>query len=275
MRTAWLNLILKLSNQIYQRKQILVGQEGFQIMGNIVSLIVLEMVLAIVSLPLYMSVASQNVLAFFSERGAYVKVSFDYKLRRILTLTGAAIFAAVWVLKLLLILLIPTLFGPLPLYHVTDFRPPELSAQEEQAILDEAGIQNARAVQSLQKPSFEGVKRTTGKDFEFYGTGAPNTTLVLFLTDAQTALYTGTVDAKGKWSIANEQKKFALSEGNHSLSAFSYNKGDGTRSNFADTQYFKVKTTWADVLVRNVDVLANWSVIILITLGAFLVFLTI
>ncbi|MCX6715384.1 MAG: hypothetical protein NTX72_06270 [Candidatus Uhrbacteria bacterium] len=244
-------------------------------MGNIVSLIVLEMILAIVSFPLYLSVASQNVTAFLEERGAYAKVSFDYKLRRILTLTGVAIIAAVWALKLALILLVPTVFGPLQLYHVTNLRPPDLSAQEQQVILEEAGIQNARAVQSLQKPLFEGVKRTSGKDFAFYGTGAPNTTLVLFLTDAQTALYTGTVDAKGQWSIANEQKKFALSEGNHSLSAFSYNKGDGTRSDFADTQYFKVKTTWADMLVRNVDVLANWSVVILIVLGAFLVFLTI
>ncbi len=275
MRSAWLNLVLRLSNRIYERKQLLIGQEGLRILGNIVSLIVLEILLAIVSLPLYVGVGSQNVTAFFAEKGSYAKVSFDYKLRRILTLTGATIIAFIWAVKLLLIFLVPTIFGPLPLYHVTNLRPPELSSAEQQTILEEAGIQNARAVQSLQKPVLSGVKKTSGKNFDFYGTGEPNTMIVLFLTDQQTALYTGTVDKNGVWNIAQNASTFLLSEGNHSLSAFSYNQASGTRSDFADTQYFKVKTSWADLLVRNVDVLANWSVVILIALGAFLVFLTI
>jgi len=275
VRSTWLNLILRFSNRIYQKKQLLVGQEGLQIVGNIVSLIVLEMILAIISLPLYVSVGSQNVTAFFSEHSGYAKVTFDYKLRRILTLTGVMIVATVWVIKLLLILLVPTVFGPLPLYRVSDLRPPELTAQEQSTILEQAGIQNARTVQSLKKPELQRVQKTSGKDFVFYGTGEPNATIVLFLTDAQTTLYTGESDQNGNWKIEHSQKEFALREGNHSLSAFSYRAPTGTRSDFSSTQYFKVKTTLADLLVRNIDVLANWSVVILIILGAFLVFLTI
>ncbi len=275
MKTAWLNLILRLSNQIYQRKQLLVGQEGVQIIWNIVSIVLIEILLAIVSLPLYISVGSQKVTAFLEERGGYAKVAFDYKLRRILTLSGTVVIAVVWGLKLLLILLVPTVFGPLPLYYVSDLRPPELSSQEQAAILEEAGIQNARAVQSLQRPEFTGVNKTSGKNFVFYGTGEPNTMVVLFLTDQQTAVYTGTVDKNGAWSIEHGQKEFLLSEGNHSLSAFTYNKQSGVRSDFSNTQYFKVKTTWLDLVVRNVDVLANLSVVTIILLGAFLVILTI
>jgi hypothetical protein len=275
VRSAWLNLILRLSNQIYQKKQLLVGQEGMQIVGNIVSLIVLELVLAFVSLPLYVSLGSQKVTAFLVERGGYAKVAFDYKLRRILTLTGTVIVAGIWALKLLLILFVPTVFGPLPLYNVTNLRPPELSEQEQATVLEQAGIQNARAVQSLQKPELQRIQKTTGKDFVFYGKAEPNVTVVLFLTDAQTALYTGISDQDGNWKIGHSQKEFTLREGNHSLSAFSYNKQTGTRSDFSNTQFFKVKTTWADVLARNIDVLANWSVVIIIALGAFLVFLTI
>ena len=84
MKTTWLNLVLKLSNQIYQRKQLLVAQEGMQIVGNMVSLILFEILLAIVSFPLYFGVASKNVTAFMEDRGGYAKVAFDYKLRRIL-----------------------------------------------------------------------------------------------------------------------------------------------------------------------------------------------
>ncbi len=275
MRSSWLNLILRLSNRIYQRKQLLVGQEGMQVVGNIISLIVSEIILALVSLPLYIGVGSQNVTAFLQEKGGYAKVDFDYRLRRILTLTGAIVIAVIWALKLLLILLIPTFFGPLKLYQVSDLRSPELSVQEQTSIFEEAGIQNAKAVQSLQRPELTGVKKTSGKNFAFYGTGEPGTMIVLFLTDQQTAVYTGTVDKNGKWNVEHGQKEFALSEGNHSLSAFTYNKQAGVRSDFSNTQYFKVKTTWGDLLVRNVDVLANWSVVLIILLGAFLVFLTI
>lgn len=275
MRSTWLNLILRFSNRIYQKKQLLVGQEGLQIVGNIVSLIVLEILLAIISLPLYISIGSQNVTAFFTEHGSYAKVTFDYKLRRILTLTGVVIIAAVWIVKLLLILFVPTMFGPLPLYRVSDLRPPELTEQEQSLILEQAGIQNARAVQSLQKPELQRIQKTGGKDFVFYGSGEPNATIVLFLTDVQTTLYTGESDQNGNWKIEHAQKEFALREGNHSLSAFSYNASTGTRSDFSSTQYFKVKTTLADLIVRNIDVVANWSVVILIILGAFLVFLTI
>lgn len=275
MKSAWLNLILRISNRIYQKKQLLVGLEGIQVVGNIVSLILFELFLAIVSLPLYISVGSQKVVAFFEEKGSYAKVAFDYKLRRILTLTGVLIFATIWLLKLLLILLVPSVFGTLPIYFVTNLRPPELSSAEQATILEEAGIQNAHVLPTIQKPVLSGVKKTSGKNFVFSGMAEPNSTIVLFLADQQTALYTGLVDKDGKWTVDHTQKDFSLSEGNHSVSAFSYNKSSGTRSDFSDTQFFKVKTTWLDLLVRNVDVLANWSVVIVIILGAFLVFLTI
>ena len=240
-----------------------------------VSLILFEILLAIVSLPLYVSVGSQNVTAFLEEGGGYAKVAFDYKLRRILTLTGVGIIAVIWAAKLLLILLVPTVFGPLPLYHVTNLRPPDLSTEEQATILEEAGIQNAHLASGFNKPVVQSVRKSSGKNFVFSGTGEPNTMIVLFLADAQTAVYTGVADKNGNWSVQHAQTGFNLSEGNHSLSAFSYNKGTGTRSDFSDTQFFKVKTSWLDLLVRNVDVLANWSIVLIVLLGAFLVFLTI
>jgi len=244
-------------------------------MGNIISLIVLEMVLAIISLPLYLSVGSKSVTAFFAEKGTYAKVAFDYKLRRILTLTGAVVIALVWVLKALLIIFIPSVFGPLPLYTVSNVSAPDISTEQFQTQLSEAGIQNAQIAQGIAKPEIQSVQKISGKNFTFTGTGDPNSMIVLFLADQQTAIYTGATDKNGHWKIEHAQNQFALREGNHSLSAFSYNKTAGTRSNFSDPQYFKIRTTWADLFARNIDVLANWSVVSLVFIGALLVFLTI
>lgn len=275
MKSAWLNLVLRLSNRIYQKKQLLVGQEGIQVVGNIVSLIVLEIVLALVSFPLYLSVGSKNVIAFFEERGEYAKVAFDYKLRRILTVTGVMIIAFIWFLKAVFIVLVPSIFGPLPLYFVSNVGAPDLSTEQVQNVLSEAGIQNAQVVPGMVKPVIQSVQKNSGKNFTFAGTAEPNSTIVLFLADQQTAIYTGEVDQNGNWKIDHAQNQFVLQEGNHSISSFSYTKRTGTRSPFSDTQYFKIKTTLADLFARNIDILANWSVVILIAVGAFLVFLTI
>ena len=95
MKNQWLNLVLHLTNRIYNKKQLVIGQAGLVVIYNILLLIILEIVLGIISLPLYLSLQTKGVIAFLSEKGTYAKVSFDYNLRRILTLTGVGIFASI------------------------------------------------------------------------------------------------------------------------------------------------------------------------------------
>jgi hypothetical protein len=43
----------------------------------------------------------------------------------------------------------------------------------------------------------------------------------------------------------------------------------------APEQFFKVTASWSDYLVKNIDSLANWSIVVIVFIGIFLIFLTI
>lgn len=273
MKNKWLNLILNLTNRIYKRKQSIVGQSGISAIYNIFLLIVLEIALGFVSLPLYLSLKSSGVTAYLSEKGTYAKVSFDYNLRRVLTLTGAGIFALIWAAKLGLILILPSVYGPLPLYSVSNLSPADIMAKD--LIANEIGVQTARVINTMPRPEIVGVKKLSGGNYNFYGKGKPGSSLVLLLSDQQTAVYTTDVDSSGNWQVSHSQTNFKLKEGNHSILVFSYDKKLGVRSEAAPEQFFKVTTSWWEAMVKNVDVMANWSALIILLLGVFLTLLTI
>lgn len=273
MKNKWLNLVLLLTNRIFDRKQKIIGQTGMGAAYNILVLIFLEILLGLVSIPLYIGMKSSGVVAFFSEKGTYAKINFDYNIRRVITLTGVGIIAAIWATKLLLILVLPAAYGPMRLYAVSDFRPADILSQD--LVASEVGLQTARVLNTMTRPALKEVKKLSGGNYSFFGTGQPNTAVVLLLSDEQTAVYTGQADQDGKWQIDHQQNNFRLSEGNHSVLVFGYNKELGVRSETAPEQFFRVSTTWLDALTKNVDVLANWTVVIVILLGIFLTFLTI
>lgn len=273
MKKSWLNLVLVLTNRIYNRKQLMVGQSGPGVIYSIFILTYWEIILGIVSLPLYVSLKSEGVTAFFSEKGAYEKVSFDYNLRRVLTLTGAGIFVLIWVVKLALIVALPQIYGPMQLYKVSNFNSTDFLAKDLAA--SEVGIQTARVIDSLPYPELIAIEKNKSAGYDFVGRGQPNTTAVLLLSNKQTAVYTGDVDKNGDWRVSHQQSAFRLSEGNHSVIVFGYDKKLGVRSEAAPEQFFKVTSSWLDAVVKNVDILANWSVIIILLLGVFLTLLTI
>ncbi|MFA6194993.1 MAG: hypothetical protein WC719_04700 [Patescibacteria group bacterium] len=273
MKNSWLNIVLRLTNRIYSRKQLVIGQTGMRAVANIFGLIVMEMALSLISLPLYLALSPEKVMAYFAEKGSYAKVNFDYSLRRILTVTGVGVVAFIWAFKLVLILAFPLVHGPLQLYSVSDLQP--VDALSESLITAETGIQTARIVNSMPKPQLAEVRKAKGGNYSFVGQGQPHSTVVLLLTDISTAVYTAVVDKNGVWQIDHSQNNFKLNEGNHSVVIFSYDPKLGTRSEMAPEQFFKATSSWLDRLTKNIDSLANWLVIIIITVGAFLIFLTI
>lgn len=273
MKNKWLNLVLLLTNRIYKRKQLITSGSGLVAIYNIILLVFSEIFLSFVSLPLYLGMKAEGVTAYLSEQGTYKKVSFDYNLRRVLTLTGAGIIAAIWAVKLILIVALPATYGPMKLYSVSNFSPADIMAKD--LIANEIGVQTARTVNNIIRPELTEVKKLSGGNYDFIGKGQPNSMVVLLLSDRQTAVYSANVDKDGNWLINHLQNTFRLSEGNHSVIVFSYDQKLGVRSEAAPEQFFKVTTTWWDSLVKNVDILANWSVVIILLLGVFLTFLTI
>lgn len=123
-------------------------------------------------------------------------------------------------------------------------------------------------------PKIESAEKDGNGDYIFYGSGEPNDEVVLFLSDYQTEILTTEVGADRKWSVKHVQKDFRLKEGNHSASVFSYNKNTGSRSKISETKYFKVTVSVADKIVQNIDILLNFSIVLIILLGVLLTVLT-
>jgi len=271
MKTAWLKLILDLTNRIYRSKQTLIEQEGFGMIKSVLLLFFLELALSLISLPLYLGLRTEKVIAFFREKGSYDSVVSDYRLRRILTLTGVAIIFFVWFLKILIILLTPKIVGPLSLYKVINFAPTELT--EESLNTVELEIETAPYLDTIKMPQLSGVEKLSGGRYAFFGKGHPLSTIVLFLRDQQTAIYTEEVDASGNWRIIYTKKDFRLSEGNHAVAAYCYKEDLGGRSRLSTQQYFKVTQSWLDRLVENSDNIINILLILIILSGVFIMIL--
>ncbi len=218
MKNKWLNIVLRLTNNIYGRKQVVIGQSGLKAVAGIIGLIIMEILLSLISLPLYLALSPKKVMAYFAERGSYAKVNFDYSLRRILTITGVGAVALVWAFKLALIVLFPAIHGPLQLYSVSGLQPADILGNN--IITAETGIQTARIVSSTPKPRLTEVRKVKGGNYSFFGQGQPYSTVVLLLTDVSTAVYTAEVGKDGLWQVDHNQANFKLSEGNHSVVIF-------------------------------------------------------
>ncbi|MFA6322490.1 MAG: hypothetical protein WCX71_03345 [Candidatus Buchananbacteria bacterium] len=273
MKRKWLNFILLLTNRIYYRKQLILKQIGLEAVFNVFILFCQEIVLSLVSLPIYLTLKPQKVTAYFADKSAYKDITFDYNLRRVLTVTGLGVVAGIWLIKLLLILFLPTVFGPLHLFSVSDFRSADIATQA--LVASDTAIQTARVVDSLPYPELQSVKKNSQGNYIFSGNGQPNSSVVLLLSDQQTAIYTAAVNDKGKWEVENSQKNFNLSEGNHAVIVFTFDEKQGIRSQPAPQQYFKAQSSWIDWVVGNVDNGANWSAVVIVFLGIVLTILTI
>lgn len=273
MKAKWLNLILSLTNRIYTRKKGLVGSAGLKGAGGVFVLIFLELFLAFISLPLYLGLKPSSVTAYLEEKGGYGKINFDYSLRRILTLTGVGIFLLIWLVKLILIISLPRVYGPLPLYRMGPLEPVDMLNQ--QLASASTVFQTARLVNTMPRPELKEVRKVSGGNFVFSGIGQPGMEVVLLLSEKQSVIYSAIVDKNGNWQIEHLQSNIKLAEGNHSILVFNFDKKSGARSEVSDEKFFKVTHTLLDVITKNIDVLANWSLVVIIALGILLTFLTI
>lgn len=273
MKERWLKFILNLTNQIFQKKKEIINKEGTGVISGVISLFFYELFLAIISFPLYLGVKPKKVVAFFKEKGSYENVSYDYSLRRILTLTSASLIFFIWMIKLLIILFTPNVVGPLNLYAISNLEPADIL--ETDMIIAETQIQTATVVDVMNKPKLTKVDKTRKGGYVFSGIGQPLTTIVLFLLDKQTAIYTGEIDKNGEWMLEYTREDFDLSEGNHAVVAFCYDEESSSRSQLSEQQYFKVTNTLLDRIFQNIDIFLNFTLIIIIALGILLIVLTI
>ncbi len=274
MGSAWLNLVLSLTNRIYSRKQELIRSTGIKGVQHVFVLVFLEIFLAFISIPLYLGLKSALIPVYLKEKGSYEKISFDYNLRKVLTLTGLGIFLLIWIIKLALIVYLPQAYGPLSLYRVGKLDPVDMAANSDLGATSLA-FQSARTIGALPRPELKEVKKIAGGNFIFSGVGQPGMEAVLLLSEKNTVVYSAPIGKDGHWEIEHSQKEIKLGEGNHSVLVFNFDAKAGVRSSASEEKFFKITTTRADSLVKNIDTLTNWWVVIVILLGILLTFLTI
>ncbi|NCN07570.1 hypothetical protein GW933_02640 [Candidatus Falkowbacteria bacterium] len=272
LQARWLNLVLILTSRIYEQKQQLTRRSGFKAIFNVFNLIFLELLLSFVSLPLYVGMKSSRVTAYLEEKSDYTKINFDYNLRRILTLTSVSVIFFIWLVKLLLIILAPVIFGPIQLYSVSDLKSVDLL--QEEVIMSETGIQTAKVFDEMIIPELTKIDKLRGGDYRFYGIGQPQTKIVLLISDSQTIILVGDIDDQGEWQVDLVRDELKLSEGNHSILAFGFDEEKEVRSQLSYRQYFKSQDILINKLLKNSDIFINSSITIIIILGIFLTILT-
>lgn len=265
--------MLHLTNLIYKRKQSEIGKQGLRSVGNVIALMFYEMVLALISLPLYLTTSTTKTVGFLENKGGYAKIAVDYKLRRVLTLTGVGVVFLIWTIKLVLLLLTPQFYGPLRLYTVTEAGPVVLG--EQTLVTQNTDIQTAKVDNSMVLPVISGVEKISGNRYRFTGTGKVGDEVALFLTGNQNIIYVDSVGQDGKWMIDHAQNDLKLTNGVHSIFAFHYEKDRGLRSQTTAENYFRISSSFFERLSLGMDNLANWSVVSIVILGILLTLLTV
>ncbi len=272
MKEKWLNLIVRVTNHIYTAKKEITTRYGLKSVLGVLKLVLLEVILALLSLPLYLTTRAEKSTAYLETKGEYGAIATDYKLRKILTLTGVGVIFVIWTVKLLLIVLTPAVYGPLELYKVSDLRP--LTIEERDIFVHEAGVQTAKLSTALEVPKILDIKKERGLKYSFRGEGIPGAQVVLFVTDQQSVMYSGKVDENGFWEIEHSQDNFKINQGVHSMFALHYDESTEMRSSASNEQYFRVDKSFFEDFTNNLDSFANWVLAILIVMGIFLTALT-
>jgi hypothetical protein len=136
-------------------------------------------------------------------------------------------------------------------------------------------MHTSKISKSVPRPVLKNVDKLSNGNLIFHGTSQPLSDVALLLSDQHASVYYGVSDVNGNWQIDHSQQNFKLADGNHSILVYSYDKKSGLRSETSDESFIRITSKWTDSLVKNVDVLFNWLVVIIVLLGAFLTFLTV
>ncbi|PCH92233.1 hypothetical protein COB80_00350 [Candidatus Kaiserbacteria bacterium] len=121
MRLQWTNTILQITAKISKRKRGLIRQTGALILSDVIVILVLEIYLALISLPMY--------LIMQSKEGALGSV--EYRIRRIITLSVLVALLILWAIKLLLIVIVPSVLESNSLVIIQESFVSELILEED------------------------------------------------------------------------------------------------------------------------------------------------
>lgn len=259
LRQRWTNLILHTSALIQRRKQELLTAHAGQAFVVVMSLIVSEAWLAIISLPLYLvarSTGDQN------QSGVT-----QYAVRRVVTMSVLVAVLVAWLVKLMIILILSWNAGP----QTTFQEVPTKNTEATNQLTVEVDL--AKVDPAIAAPQITAVHRRRSA-VTIDGTAQPKMTVVTILNrtgrDQATVppvLYAGQTDAAGYFSITEDTSIFWLPPGEYAASALTYNPTKATKSSVSPGVKFTLSDVQSRHVLSQIDNVMNLAVIVLVLAG--------
>ncbi len=262
MRTGWTNLVLHTTALIYKKKQSLLVSHALKSILDIFIIIFLELFLALISFPLYLTSKEENV-----------GDGSQYKIRRILSLSFLIVILTAWLVKLLLMVGLPLYFDT-RLFLVSSEGKEQNQIVEQNFILPD--VYGAEIDSSLLPPIVENLKEIGDGHLFIDGKGNENTKAVVSINNIQTGdtlqdtgikTYVVDIDEAGYWSVETNINNFSLLPGEYRLEVMTYDDMANTRSDTSQTSYFEITQDWGDKIIVRLDTYLNYFVITLLVLG--------
>ena len=272
MKGSWLQLILYISHSIFLKKAAILKTAGVKVVRPIIQLVLLEIALAVVSVPIYLRVRSHVVHSYFSKVGAQESDFHDYTLRRVLTLSGLGLVALLWLIKLIFVIIAPTVFNAGEPFTVSNIRMEHVAPAIKENV--SFALESAKRDESLTVPLVQSV-RTTGRGrYLFSGVGTPGLTVVAYISGTESIVYSSVIKSDGTWSIEHDGGGFLLKKGTYSIVVSAYDESTSEKSYASVPYYFKVTPSWLDLFLSSVDTYANWVAACVVVVGIVVVIIT-
>jgi len=267
MRQQWTNLILHTTALVHKKKEDLLTSHSLGSFFYVFWIIILEVFLAVISLPLY--IVAKSIKGDISEVSRY-------KFRRIITLSVLLPILFIWFLKLTFILAASLYLDSDSIFQIAE-TPETISIETISIEYASIGVISARIDPSLSSPIINQISQQRADNvFVFQGTAMPNHLVVMYLSrqdddrDASFKTYLARANTNGDWEIVQDRDIFYLSSGKYLASAVTYNEDKGQKSEMSKTISFEIKQPFWRKFITKIDTLLNIIVFVFVILGIFL-----
>lgn len=261
-RSRWLNFIMHLTSTIAERKQDLAKYHAIKTFFDVLTVVFMEGVLAIVSIPLYFFMKVESL-------SPDNEFNVQYVVRKTLTFTFFFLLLLLFAAKAVIV------------GKVIMDNPPSRSVPREISLDTPPVIAylSSSVDYSLKPPVITRVEDNADhKKITVEGTSDPRAVILVHLVEKGSnndvaQVYTAVADDGGAWSLTSTSL-FNKTYGDYTVSAQSYDESSHMKSSLGPSVEYRFAPPWGEQLLGALDLLANIILISFIGIGFLVVFLT-
>ncbi|MFO0780336.1 MAG: hypothetical protein U0519_00355 [Candidatus Gracilibacteria bacterium] len=262
LRSRWLNFIMHLTSAIAERKQDLTKYHAIKTFFDVLTVVFLEGVLAIVSIPLYFFMKVESL----SPENEF---NVQYVVRKTLTFTFLFLLLLLLVAKAVVVgkVIMNNLMSNSVLHG--------LSSDSSRVF----AYFSSPVDYSLKPPVVTKVEDSADlKKITVEGTSAPHAVVLVHLmkkenTNDFAQIYTATANDAGVWRLTSNSL-FHKADGDYVVKAQSYDESSRVKSPLGPSVEYRFSSPWGEQVLYALDLLANVILVSFIGIGFLVVFLT-